>query len=143
MSHRQAQLESTLKRAVAEVLAQGLSDPRVSGLLSVTKLTLSPDGHEAYVHVSVLPENRGKLSIQGLRHAAGHIQSLVGKKVHIQTMPRLDFRLDDSLKKQAQVMDAIRQSQSPPADSTPAPKASTDLQPEPSANPSAKRTIDG
>lgn len=83
--------------------------------MSVTKLTLSPDGHEAYVHVSVLPENRGPLAIQGLRHAAGHIQSQVGKKIHIQTLPRLDFRLDDSLKKQAQVMQAIRQAQEPDA----------------------------
>jgi ribosome-binding factor A len=109
MSHRRQQLESSLQRAVAKVLSTGLADPRISGLISVTAVSVSPDLHNATIHVSILPEDRQRATISGLRHAAGHIQSLVGKEMRTRTLPQLAFVLDDSLKKQAQILTAIRQ----------------------------------
>ena len=107
MKHRLAQIESTLKRAVAEVLSQHLSDPRVTGLVSVTRVTVSPDLHDAYVFISVLPAKYEKRTMMGLRHAVGHIHALVCRAVRMRTVPRLEFRLDESIKRQAEVDRAI------------------------------------
>ena len=107
MSPRIAQIESLLKRAVSQVLAAGLSDPRVTGMVSVTKVTVSPDLHDAYVFVSVLPAKNQKRTLYGLRHAAAHIHGKLCKLVDLQSVPHLDFRLDDSIKKQAAVLAAI------------------------------------
>jgi ribosome-binding factor A len=109
MSHRRQQLESTLKRAIAKVLSTGLADPRISGLISVTSVEVSPDLRNATVKVSILPETKQRTTFHGLRHAARHIQSLVGKELRTRTLPHLDFQLDESLKKQAQVLGAIRE----------------------------------
>jgi ribosome-binding factor A len=109
MTYRKEQSESTLRRALGEVIEAGLADPRIQGLISVTSVRLSPDQRTAFVHVSVVPDEQAELTLYGLRHAAGHIQSLVAKKVRARQVPRLDFRLDESLKKQAEVLDAIRQ----------------------------------
>ena len=108
MSYRNKQIESTLKRAICQVLARRLSDPRVVGMVSVTHVDVSPDRRNAFVYVSILPDKYEKRSIQGLNGAAGHIYSLVCKHVAMRTVPKLEFRLDASLKKQEDIYDAIR-----------------------------------
>ena len=129
MSHRKLQIESTLKRTISQILLQRMSDPRISGMLSVTHVDVSPDGRNAAVHVSVVPEKLEKRTLHGLQHAAGYIQSLVRKAVVMRSIPHLDFRLDQSLKKQAAVFEAIDQglaqdkavAMRPPSDADPVP----------------------
>lgn len=108
MTHRIERIESTLQRAVSEVLQRRIADPRIEGVVSITRVKVSPDLSDAYVYVSVLPESKQRQVLRGLQHAGGHIRTLVGKTVALRTMPRLDFRLDESLKTQAEVYDAIR-----------------------------------
>lgn len=108
MSHRTEQIESTLKRVIAEVLQRRIADPRIEGLISITRVKVSPDLHEAQVYVSVLPEPKQKKVLYGLRHATGHIQSLVRKAVAFKTVPHLEFRLDETLKREAKIYEAIQ-----------------------------------
>lgn len=107
MSHRVEKIESTLARAVQEVLRRGLHDPRARGLISVTGVDVSPDLHNAIVFVSVLPEEHQDLTLHALRHAAKHIRREAGELMAIKRLPDLDFRLDLSLKKQAEVFDVL------------------------------------
>ena len=107
MSHRKEQIESTLKRVISQVLSKGLSDPRVSGIVSVTHVDVTPDLHDANVYVSVIPQQAQRRTVQGLSHAAGYISSIVRREMVMRSIPHLRFRLDETLKKQAQVFDAI------------------------------------
>ena len=102
-----AQIESALKRAISVVLSQGLSDPRLGAMVSVTRVNVSPDLHQAGVYVSVLPEEAGSRVMHGLRHAAVHIHREVSQKVDIRRVPHLEFYLDETLKHQAEVDGAI------------------------------------
>src|SRR5687768_14698741 len=102
MSHRREQLESSLQRAVSELLAEGLGDPRVRGLVTVTGVEVSPDNHYADVGVSVLPATQEALTLAGLQAAAGHLRTDVARKLRMRTVPQLRFRVDPSIKKQAQ-----------------------------------------
>ena len=56
MSHRKQQVESLLKRVVSEVLTRKLSDPRVIGLVSVTRVEVSQGATADLIAVS--PETR-------------------------------------------------------------------------------------
>jgi ribosome-binding factor A len=107
MSRRTDQLASTIHRAVQGVLARGLNDPRVRGLISVTRVEVLQDMSEARVFVSILPEEATELSMHGLHHAAPHVQHAVAQQVPVRRLPQLVFRLDESLKKQARVDAAI------------------------------------
>ena len=135
MSHRIAQIESTLKRAISTILAQKLSDPRIEGLVSVTRVTVSPDLHDAQVYVTVLPAKNQTRAIYGLQHAAVHIHARVMKEVALKKIPHLDFRLDDSLKRQAVVDQAIHRglrrerSARPRAKARPQPKPGEEMHP--------------
>lgn len=100
-----------MKKALAQVIARQLSDPRIEGMISITRVDCSPDLREAMVYVSILPEEVESKTLHGLRHANKHIHSKVKKLVALKIVPHLDFRLDSSLKRQAEVFDALRRSQ--------------------------------
>jgi len=125
VSRRTEQLASTLQRAIQDVIARGLSDPRISGLITITSVRVSPDLREAIVMVSVLPEERQELVVHGLKHAAPHIRREIGEHIRSRQLPTLQFRLDESLKKQAAVIRAISQASSSgpgPAPDVPPPR---------------------
>ena len=131
MSHRRQQLESSLQRAIGAVLAEGLGDPRIKGLVSVTSVSVSPELKQATVYVSVMPAPQQDLTLHGLRHAAGHIQTLVSRQVRARHVPHLDFQIDESIKRQAEVLAAIHEAV---ADTAPADAANeTETQTEPDA----------
>lgn len=107
MSNKQDQLSSAIDRALREVFSRGFNDPRIGGLLTITKVKVTHDGRECFVDVSVLPAEKGVLSLHGLNAASPHIRREVGERVRMRTMPQLIFRLDESLKKQARVLSAL------------------------------------
>ena len=121
MTHRIEQVESILHRAVSQVLQRQIADPRIQGMISITRIKVSADMRNATVYVSVLPESKQNLTLKGLRHANRHIHALASKLVALRIMPRLEFRLDESLKKQASLHQAIQEGiqRSGDADSAP------------------------
>lgn len=109
MSHRKEQVESTLMRAVSQIVTRELADPRISGLISITRVEVTPDFKRADVYISVLPAEKQRLCVKGLNSAAPHIHARVMKAVAIRTVPHLEFREDATLKKSAEIFDAIRE----------------------------------
>ena len=142
MTVRKQQIESTLKRLISHALQARISDPRIAGLVSITRIDLSPDHAQARVFVSVMPQQYERRTMAGLRSGAGHIASIVRPQMHMRRFPRLVFELDDSLKKQAEVMQAIREGldlEGPP----PAPGSTPGNPPgDASGNPSASTRSD-
>lgn len=123
MTIKTEQAASVLKRAISEVLSRRMSDPRIVGVVSITHVDVAPDFKSAMVYVSVLPEKYEKRTLAGLQHAAGHIYSKVCDAVRMRIVPRLMFRLDATMKKQAKVFDAIREGM--PDDPEPTPSDDT------------------
>jgi ribosome-binding factor A len=112
VSHRLEQLSSAIDRGVREVIARGFSDPRISGLITVTGVRVLPDLSQAIISISVLPEEKQDLTFHGLTNAAAFIRREVGDLINARTMPQLTFKLDTSLKKQAAVfkdLDRVRE----------------------------------
>ena len=107
MTRRTEQIASTLHRALQEVLARGLADPRFAGLVTVTGVRVADDLKTADVLVSVLPAEKQDLTMHAIRHAAGHLRREVGDLVAMRSVPTLHFRTDASTKKQAEVLRAI------------------------------------
>ncbi len=129
LSVRTERVASTIQDAVQQVFARGLADPRLEGLITVTKVTVSDDLKAATVWVSVLPIERQKLVVHGLKHAAAHIRRLVGDLIALNQMPTVSFRLDESLKREAEVYRALDKAKA----ASPAPTT------EPAAEPTAEQ----
>lgn len=107
MSRRIDQLTSDIERGVRDVLAKGLHDPRVSGLITVTSVRVLPDMSRALIDISVLPADRQELTFHGIVAAAAHIRRQVSDQVRARVLPEFVFRLDTRLKKEAAVLKDI------------------------------------
>ena len=117
MSHRREQLASVLHRAIQHVLTRGLNDPRIRGLVTVTEVEVTGDHREAVVHVSILPAEYQAATFQGLNAATLRLQKMVNDQLDVRRPPHIRFHLDERIKKQAQVLAAIREAVGPdPAD---------------------------
>ena len=108
MSVHSDKIESVLRRAIQDVLGRGLHDPRVRGMVSVTRLNLSPDLANATVFVSVIPREHESLTMHGFKAAETWVRGQVARRVSLRRMPNLTFKLDHSLKKEADVLQALR-----------------------------------
>jgi len=78
-------------------------------MVSITRVKVSPDLAEAQVFASIMPARYERSTMSGLRRAAGRIRRMTHERVALKTMPRLRFELDQSLKKQSAVYEAIDQ----------------------------------
>jgi ribosome-binding factor A len=107
MSRRTEQLSSVIHRAVQSVLSEGLADPRIQGVLTVTGVNVTQDLQEAIIGISVLPEKHESKAIHGLQDASNYIRRQAGELVAIQRMPKLVFKLDRASKRQAAVLAAL------------------------------------
>lgn len=118
MSRRVAQIESTLKRAIAEVLIRDISDPRIVGMVSVLRVKVTPDLRQATIYVTVMPEQMEAKTLHGLNHAMPHIHAATRKRMALRQMPRMAFRIDEDYKKQEKLFSAIAQGMQRSGDAT-------------------------
>ncbi len=88
-------------KEVALIINQELKDPRLTGLVSVTKVEISPDMRNATVHVSVFATDKIDRSrdtdLEVLNHSAHYIMFLLSKKLTIKYIPEILFKLDNSM----------------------------------------------
>ena len=99
-SYRPERVANVVRQVVSDAIASKLSDPRISPLLSITRVEVSRDLEYARVWVSVMGTDANQnLTLAGLESATGYLQRRVGGRLQIRTCPRLSFHLDDSIKK--------------------------------------------
>ena len=71
MTHRIEQVESTLTRAISKVLSRDISDPRIAGMVSITRIEVTSNMHDARVYVSIIPDKYGNFIHSGTIHFVG------------------------------------------------------------------------
>ena len=116
-SHRIAKAAEAVREVVSMAILTDLKDPRIQDV-TVTYVEMAPDMRQAKVHVSVMGnETKQRLSLAGLKSAAGFLQSKVAKRIDTRYTPRLEFVLDLGVKKSIEIAE-ILQRVLPPAPST-------------------------
>ena len=90
-------LAQDMKRELIAIIGR-LKDPRLEGgLLTVTRLDVTPDLDVAKVYVSVMGRPDGPApAIAALNRAAGHVRTEISRSMHIRKAPRFVFVEDDS-----------------------------------------------
>jgi ribosome-binding factor A len=96
-SHRPERLGALIHQTLAEIVTLHLKDPRV-GFVTVTGVTVSPDGKHAQVRVSVLGDDEAKTrSLAGLESARGFLRTSLARTLNLRATPELRFQLDRGL----------------------------------------------
>jgi len=95
--HRPERLAALLQETLAEALATQVKDPRV-GFVTLTGVTVSPDGSHAAIRVSVMgTEDQKASALAGLESARGFLRTHVAGALSLRTVPELHFQLDRGL----------------------------------------------
>ena len=82
---------------ISHILTFELKNPNVTGLISVTRVKITPDLKYAKIYVSILNSKNIKKTMEGLKESAGFIRSQVAKTINLRITPELIFEIDDSL----------------------------------------------
>ena len=108
MNRRVDRVNSMLRDQISQVLSDELSDPRLSSMVSVIRVSCARDLSSAKVVVSVLgtPEER-KTTMAGLKSAAGYVRRSLLARTSLKRVPAVDFIVDDSIERGAELLKLI------------------------------------
>ena len=102
-------LGSTIQRELMEIIMRDLSDPRLTGMPSITRVKVSPDLSIADVYMTIMGSpGHQEAALNALRHSAGLMRAKLTKILSLRVAPFLKFHIDEGLKKELAVLDAIR-----------------------------------
>ena len=97
-NNRTRRIAEEIRKIVSTMLINGIKDPRIKSLVSVTDVEVTSDLSYAYVYVSILGGDE-ESTLEGLKSACGYIRREVGKSIKIRHTPEIIFKIDDSLLK--------------------------------------------
>lgn len=97
-NNRTRRIAEEIRKIVSTMLINGIKDPRINSLVSVTDVEVTSDLSYAYIYVSILGGDE-ESTLEGLKSACGYIRREVGKNIKIRHIPEIIFKKDDSLLK--------------------------------------------
>ncbi|MCC6520606.1 ribosome-binding factor A [Candidatus Nomurabacteria bacterium] len=103
MSIRQEKVTEQLRHHIAFFLERESSP---LSLISVTRITVSPDLKKATVYISVLPESKEQAALHFVERQLGGVRQYLKGKLETRVIPHLDVTLDYGEKNRQQI-DAI------------------------------------
>jgi ribosome-binding factor A len=108
-TRRQEKVARIIKESVSDCLANHLSDPRIEGLVSVTKVDVAADIRNAEVYISVLGKNEASQNktFNAIVHASGRIQAFTAQWMKSKFCPVLHFKNDENFKKTIETIKLI------------------------------------
>lgn len=124
-SRRQLKAAEAIREVVATAILTEIRDPRVQDV-TVIGVEVDPDMRSAKVRVSIMgDEKQETLSLRGLQHAAGYLQSRIAERIDTRYTPRLTFKVDKGLNNAfevSRILEELKKEQQPESQSD----ASTD-----------------
>jgi ribosome-binding factor A len=109
-TRRPDRVAEAIREEVATFLAEGVKDPRVVGLVTVTGVDVTRDLRHAKVFVSILgSESERAATLDGLASVASHLRSRIGRALRLRVAPEFAFKLDQSVAHAARIETLLEQ----------------------------------
>jgi ribosome-binding factor A len=98
-----------VKEVVSEAILSHLSDPRITGLVTVTRVAVSADMRNADVYLSVFAgsDSEKDRTFEAILHARARIQSLLAASLQCRFCPVLRLHRDEQFQKMLETMRLI------------------------------------
>lgn len=110
MSRRTERLASMIQQELMQIIMRELSDPRLTGMPSITRVKVSEDLSMADVYfTSMGTAGQQTAALNALKGSAGMMRTRLTKSLSIRQVPFLRFHIDEQLKKEMEVLDLIDQ----------------------------------
>ncbi len=109
MSRRLQRLNVLLRQEISELIRRELRDPRLAEVVTLTRVSTSPDLAAATVYVSIMGEAAEKAAtMSALSRAAPFIRRQLTSRLSIRRTPDIHFALDETMEEAARVLELMK-----------------------------------
>ena len=110
MSRRTDRVNEQLREEISAHLARQINDPRLNGVISITRVITSGDLRSARVFISVMGgEKTKKAALEGIRSAATFLRRELRDRINMRHTPFMTYELDGSLEEADKVLRLMNQ----------------------------------
>lgn len=111
---RKLRVGQEIQRLLAESLRTELKDPRVSALVTITDVDVSPDLKQARVFVTLLGDDEACTNtLDALNRCAPFLRRSLSARMNLRSVPALQFIYDESVDRGARVARLIEAAMQP------------------------------
>jgi ribosome-binding factor A len=104
---RSDKVADLIRKEVSELFVKTVKDPRI-GLITITRVTVTPDCRIARIHFSVPgSEEERDRSIQGIESAKGYIRRELARRLNLRYTPEIHFQFDPSIEYAIHIAEVI------------------------------------
>lgn len=97
-SIKNTRVNAEVQHELANLIREGIKDPRIHPMTSVTGVEVAPDLKTCRAYISVLGDDEVKKNtIAGLKNAEGYIRRQLAKSINLRNTPEIRFILDESI----------------------------------------------
>ena len=107
-SNRMARIEEELKKEISNIINYELNNSNITGMVSVTKVKVTPDLRYARVFVSMINSNK-KNTLAALKASAGFVRKEIAHRVNLRTTPEIIFEFDESIEYGAKIDNILKE----------------------------------
>ena len=108
MSRRTERINHLLREEISQLLHRQVKDPRLGGLITVTRVCTSSDLQHAKVYISVMGDDMERHeALATLSSAAGFFHRELKGRLAMRHVPELSFHDDATVELGAQVLELI------------------------------------
>ena len=95
---KNTRVNGEVMKELSMIIHNGIKDPRIHPMTSVTAVEVAPDLKTCKAYISVLgDEEAQKNTLAGLRSAEGYIRRELARTVNLRNTPQIRFILDQSI----------------------------------------------
>lgn len=97
-SIKNTRVNAEVQHELANLIREGIKDPRIHPMTSVTAVEVAPDLKTCRAYISVMGNEEAKRNtIAGLKSAEGYIRRQLAKNINLRNTPEIRFILDESI----------------------------------------------
>ena len=108
-NNRLGRIDEEYRKELSQIIGYELKNPNVTGMISVTKVKVTPDLKYAKVYVSIFNSKNIKETMDGLKKSSGFIRSELAKRINLRNTPELVFEIDDSMEYGAKIDSILKE----------------------------------
>jgi len=123
MTRRTDQVNDLIRKELSDLLLEEVNDPRVHGLVTITRVDVSPDLRQARAYVSVLgTEDDRRSTMLALESARTFLRRELGTRIKLRYTPNLRFVSDTSMEEAQEMTDLLRRTAAERGETLPGPR---------------------
>ena len=108
-NNRIGRIDEEYRKELSQIISYDSKNPNVTGMISVTKVKVTPDLKYAKVYISILNSKNIKDTMDGLKKSSGFIRSELARRINLRNTPELVFEIDDSLEYGAKIDSILKE----------------------------------